>query len=141
MLSLYNRNRHDSGLCSVLTFYHQYRIRNRLLSDVPLDRWRRNDRHTMHCVDKIRKQLMCHVDITLHGSENYVGFDNGPRDGYQCRDLKTIQNWALAHTWSDYRNYLTNVLKYDPVATENRSIAENDRAGGKLRWDATVTGH
>ncbi|CAI0654459.1 unnamed protein product [Colletotrichum noveboracense] len=32
-----------------------YRIRNRLISNVPMDKWPRNDIHTMHCVDHLRE--------------------------------------------------------------------------------------
>lgn len=48
-----------------------------------------------------------------------------------------IQNWALEHTWTGYREYLDDVLKFDALESEKQAIAENDEAGGGLRWEDT----
>jgi hypothetical protein len=86
----------------------------------------------------IRMQLMCHTDLSLHGTKDLVGFDLPPQN-YQCRDLGAIQNWVEAHGWPEFRNYMADVLKFDAVAMEKKVVAEEReferKTGTKLRWD------
>lgn len=80
--------------------YRQYRIRQRLLKPGA-----GNDRHTMHCFDHLRTQLMCNPRLTLDGSIDYVAFDVHP-DGLQCKDLSAIQSWARARNWHGYEDHI-----------------------------------
>ena len=55
---------------------------------------------------------MCHADISLSGSQEYVSFNNHT-EGQKCRDLGALQRWATAHSWLGYRDYLKNVVGFD----------------------------
>ncbi|KAK0377256.1 hypothetical protein CLIM01_05406 [Colletotrichum limetticola] len=107
-----------------------YRIRNRLTSNIPLEKWPRNDIHTMHCVDHIRNDLMCHADISLSGSDEYVSFNS---HGYnqKCRDLGALQRWAKRHSWAGYKDYLEGIVGYDFNEAERVNMA----TAGKGHWN------
>jgi len=116
-----------------------YRIRNRLLSEIPLEVWPRNDIHTMHCIDHIREDLMCNADLSLRGSTNYVSFDTTTSAGDQCRDLDAVQRWAFQHRWSGFFEYMNDVLHLDPVSTEKevmrQKIELEKEFGRKIPYD------
>ncbi|KAF4774266.1 hypothetical protein HER10_EVM0010977 [Colletotrichum scovillei] len=97
-----------------------YRLRNRLTSDIPLEKWPRNDIHTMHCVDHIRNDLMCH----------YVSF-NSHSHNQKCRDLGALQRWAKRHSWTGYKDYLEGVVGYDFNEAERVNMA----TAGKGHWN------
>ncbi|KAK1590318.1 uncharacterized protein LY79DRAFT_590519 [Colletotrichum navitas] len=107
-----------------------YRIRNRLISNFTLDQWPRNDIHTMHCLDHIRNDLMCHADISLSGSDEFVSFNSHGHD-QKCRDLGAIQAWARKHSWPGYRDYLRSVIGYDLNEAERVNMA----TAGKGHWN------
>ncbi|OHE91932.1 hypothetical protein CORC01_12782 [Colletotrichum orchidophilum] len=107
-----------------------YRIRNRLTSKIPLEKWPRNDIHTMHCVDHIRNDLMCHADISLSGSDEYVSF-NSHSHHQKCRDLGALQKWAKQHGWVGYKEYLEGDVGYDPIEAERVNMA----TAGKGHWN------
>ncbi|KZL77786.1 ABC transporter [Colletotrichum tofieldiae] len=107
-----------------------YRIRNRLISNVTLDKWPRNDVHTMHCLDHIRNSLMCHADISLSGSDEFVSFNVHDHD-QKCKDLGAIQRWAREHDWPGYSEYLQTVVGYDPIEAER----VNMMTAGEGRWN------
>lgn len=87
-----------------------YRIRNKLTSSVSLDEWPRNDEHTLHCLDYIREQLMCHPDLMLDATEDMVHFDINP--GHQCRNSDDITAWSIAHHWEGHRQFLIDTEGY-----------------------------
>ncbi|KAK2002103.1 hypothetical protein LX36DRAFT_627517 [Colletotrichum falcatum] len=107
-----------------------YRIRNRLISNITLDRWPRNDIHTMHCLDHIRNDLMCNADVSLSGSDEFVSFNRHGRDP-KCRDLGAIQAWARDHSWPGYSDYLQSVVGFDPNEAERVNMA----TAGKGHWN------
>ncbi|TDZ32347.1 Phenylalanine aminomutase [Colletotrichum spinosum] len=107
-----------------------YRIRNRLISKVPLDKWPRDDIHTMHCLDHIRNDLMCNVDLSLSGSSEYISFNHGHR-GKKCRDLGAVQEWSRRNAWTGYREYLKDVIGFDLMEAERANLA----AAGGGHWD------
>ncbi|EXF83920.1 hypothetical protein CFIO01_03943 [Colletotrichum fioriniae PJ7] len=107
-----------------------YRIRNRLTSNIPLEKWPRNDIHTMHCIDHIRNDLMCHADISLSGSDEYVSF-NSHSHHQKCRDLGALQRWAKRHSWAGYKDYLEGVIGYDFNEAERVNMA----TAGKGHWN------
>ncbi|KAK1984689.1 hypothetical protein LZ30DRAFT_820873 [Colletotrichum cereale] len=107
-----------------------YRIRNRLISNLTLDQWPRNDIHTMHCLDHIRNDLMCHADISLSGSDEFVSFNRHDHD-LNCRDLGAIQEWAGEHSWPGYSDYLQSVIGYHPIEAERVNMATS----GKGHWN------
>ncbi|KXH44073.1 hypothetical protein CSIM01_04377 [Colletotrichum simmondsii] len=107
-----------------------YRIRNRLTSKIPLEKWPRNDIHTMHCVDHIRNDLMCHADISLSGSDEYVSF-NSHSHHQKCRDLGALQRWAKRHRWAGYKDYLEGVVGCDFNDAERVNMA----TAGKGHWN------
>ncbi|KAK1959928.1 hypothetical protein LY78DRAFT_590623 [Colletotrichum sublineola] len=107
-----------------------YRIRNRLISNITLDRWPRNDIHTMHCLDHIRNDLMCHADISLSGSDEFASFNRHDHD-QKCRDLGAIQAWAREHSWPGYSDYLQRVVGFDPDEAERVNMA----TAGKGHWN------
>ncbi|KAH8803546.1 hypothetical protein F5884DRAFT_904063 [Xylogone sp. PMI_703] len=81
-----------------------YRLRNKILSDTPIAETPRGHMHTLHCIDYIREQLMCHADMTLQGTDDYVHYINNK--GYQCRDFSAIQTWVNEHKWPGHRTYI-----------------------------------
>ncbi|KAK2042487.1 hypothetical protein LZ31DRAFT_623628 [Colletotrichum somersetense] len=107
-----------------------YRIRNRLISNITLDQWPRNDIHTMHCLDHIRNYLMCHAAISLSGSDEFVSFNRHGHD-QKCRDLAAIQTWAREHSWPGYSDYLQSVVGYDASEAERVKMAN----AGKGHWN------
>ncbi|TDZ32915.1 Phenylalanine aminomutase [Colletotrichum trifolii] len=107
-----------------------YRIRNRLISKVPLDKWPRDDIHTMHCLDHIRNDLMCNVDLSLSGSSEYISFNHG-HQGKKCRDLGAVQDWSRRNAWTGYRKYLVDVIGFDLMEAERANLA----AAGGGHWN------
>ncbi|TEA17327.1 Phenylalanine aminomutase [Colletotrichum sidae] len=107
-----------------------YRIRNRLISTVPLDKWPRDDIHTMHCLDHIRNDLMCNVDLSLSGSSEYISFNHG-HHGKKCRDLGALQDWSRRNAWTGYRKYLKDVIGFDLMEAERANLA----AAGGGHWN------
>jgi hypothetical protein len=93
----------------------------------------------MHCIDHIREDLMCNLDVSLHGSTDYVSFDTRIPAGQQCRDLDAVQRWALEHTWSGFFEYSNDVLHLDPVSTEREVMRQKveleKELGRKLPYD------
>jgi hypothetical protein len=89
----------------LLTQRPQYRIRNRLLSGevVPND-----DNHTLHCVDYLREQVMCHGDLTLESTKNYYTFDTNY--GHSCRDHSALKEWIDRHKWAGHKEYIAENL-------------------------------
>jgi len=87
-----------------------YRIRNKLTSSMSLEQWPRNDEHTLHCLDYIREQLMCHPDLMLDATEDMIHFDINP--GHQCRSSDNITDWAIAHHWEGHRQFLIDTVGY-----------------------------
>ncbi|KAI8244843.1 Cyclochlorotine biosynthesis protein R [Colletotrichum sp. SAR 10_99] len=113
-----------------------YRIRNRLISNVPMEKWPRNDIHTMHCVDHLREEIMCNVDVSMSGSNEFVAFNNHNHDR-KCRDLAAVQRWAQEHTWLGYKDYLEGVIGYDANEAERVNMA----LAGKGQWNKANSTH
>ncbi|KXH68992.1 hypothetical protein CSAL01_06609 [Colletotrichum salicis] len=84
----------------------------------------------MHCVDHIRNDLMCHVGISLSGSDEYVSF-NSHSHHQKCRDLGALQRWVKRHSWTGYKDYLEGVVGYDFDEAERVSMA----MAGKGHWN------
>jgi len=101
----------------------QYRIRNRLISELPIAEWPRDDEHTLHCLDYIREQLMCHGDVLLEGTDDYISFKKN--HGHQCRDFDAIQGWALAHNWPGHREFLATVVGWNPLNLEHDFVVDH----------------
>lgn len=93
----------------------------------------------MHCVDHIRKDLMCNSDLSLHASSNYVDFGMQAPNGKQCRDLNAIQDWAERNAYSGFGGFLGGSLNYDPVKVEKevhrQRVAMEQKMGEKIPWD------
>ncbi|KAL0944520.1 uncharacterized protein CTRU02_202407 [Colletotrichum truncatum] len=113
-----------------------YRIRNRLISKIPLEKWPRNDIHTMHCVDHLRNDLMCNIDVSLSGSAGFVSFNVHGHDR-QCRDMTAVQKWALEHSWPGYKSFLEDVVGYDADEAERVNMA----VAGQGKWNKANSTH
>ncbi|KAK2054808.1 hypothetical protein LY76DRAFT_628684 [Colletotrichum caudatum] len=120
----------QTNLPSTINVFHSlhclYRIRNRLVSNITLDRWPRNAIHTVHYLDHIRNDLMCHADISLSGSDEFVSFNRHGQD-QKCRDLAAIQRWAREHSWPGYSDYLQSVVGYDANEAERANVAKANK--------------
>jgi len=85
-----------------------YRLRNRLTSNPPV---LSDDHHTLHCIDYLREQLMCHSDMTLEATNDYVQFDKNY--GHKCRDHDALREWTVEHTWKGHKKYLETTLGFE----------------------------
>jgi hypothetical protein len=60
------------------------------LSDLPF-------KHTLHCIDYLRRVLMCHGDLTLMDTNTDPGFKGyRPR---QCTDWEALREWVGENAW------------------------------------------
>ncbi|KAK3634594.1 hypothetical protein LTR56_015174 [Elasticomyces elasticus] len=75
-------------------FHQLRRIRKALIHPAELP----DNVHTLHCVDYIRQELMCNVDLTL----NHQGIDRSSITGppRMCRDFDAVRRWVLDHAWN-----------------------------------------
>ena len=73
---------------------------------------------------------MCHPDLSLHGTDDYVVFDNAPPDK-QCRDFSAIQRFAEAHVWTGSKEYWA---QFDWPDVDRRIEEELETHPG-IRWD------
>jgi hypothetical protein len=93
----------------------------------------------MHCIDHIREDLMCNVDVSLKGTMDYVSFGATARRGHQCRDLDAVQRWTLEHSWSGFYEYMHDVLHLDPVRAEKEGMRQKlqleKELGRKIPYD------
>lgn len=82
---------------------------------------------------------MCHADLTLHSSEDYIFFD-GFNQNLKCRDWSAVTNWTLAHTWGGYRDYLYGVIQYSAADVESmlQTLLEL-KPQLSSNWDLLVT--
>lgn len=72
---------------------------------------------------------MCHADISLSASGDYVSFNNHT-EGEKCRDLNAIQEWAGKHSWPGYAKYLDDVVGFNAREVESTLKTE----AGKGPW-------
>lgn len=57
--------------------------------------------HTLHCIDFLRRVLMCHADLTLFDSSIDPGFTGyGSR---QCMDWEAVTKWVSDNAWEKQR--------------------------------------
>jgi hypothetical protein len=57
--------------------------------------------HTLHCVDFLRRVLMCNADLTLMDTNIDPGFKGyGPR---QCVDWEAVREWLGKNAWDRQR--------------------------------------
>lgn len=93
----------------------------------------------MHCIDHIREDLMCNVDVSLRGSTDYVSFGTTARVGHQCRDLNAVQRWTFEHSWSGFYEYMHDVLHVDPISAEKETLRQKiqleKEIGRKIPYD------
>jgi len=80
-----------------------YRIRNRLLANIAVPN---DDVHTLHCVDYLREQVMCHSDITLQATQDYIVYDTNI--GHECRDHQALAKWVERYQWKEHKDYVSN---------------------------------
>ncbi|KAH8884349.1 hypothetical protein GQ53DRAFT_880091 [Thozetella sp. PMI_491] len=89
-----------------------YRIRTQLVSNETTNLWISQehpngegpDNHTLHCIDYIRQSLICHADITLQGTEDFLHYSEN--SGHQCKDYGAIMNWVHKNLWMDHHIWL-----------------------------------
>ena len=93
----------------------------------------------MHCIDHIREDIMCNVDVGLKGTMDYLSFGTTARGGHQCRDLEAVQRWTFEHSWSGFYEYMNDVLHLDPVRAETEVIRQKiqleKELGRKIPYD------
>jgi hypothetical protein len=64
------------------------------VSDLPF-------KHTLHCIDFLRRVLMCHADLTLMDTNTDPRFKGyGPR---QCMDWEAVRQWVGKNAWDIQR--------------------------------------
>jgi hypothetical protein len=63
------------------------------------------DSHTLHCVDWIREQVMCHSDISLRATDDFITFGDLSH-GHQCRDHDALVHWIAKYQWEGHKDYL-----------------------------------
>lgn len=73
---------------------------------------------------------MCYPDLSLHGTDDYVVFDNAP-DNRKCRDISAVQQWSKAHAWTGYKEYWA---RFDWIRIEGEIEMELKKHPG-IRWD------
>ncbi|KAH8658129.1 hypothetical protein BX600DRAFT_439298 [Xylariales sp. PMI_506] len=84
-----------------------YHVRNRLISKLPLDAWPRDDVHSLHCIDFLRQQVLCHGDVTLQGTDDFLHFSKNP--GHSCRDTNAIRGWVEERNWAGHAKWIENM--------------------------------
>ncbi|KAF1971707.1 hypothetical protein BU23DRAFT_555875 [Bimuria novae-zelandiae CBS 107.79] len=63
----------------------------------------RDDKHTLHCINYIRQQIMCHSDTTLGGTDDVHYSLN---KGHQCRDYEAVVRWTKNHEWTGHEKWI-----------------------------------
>ncbi|KAE9364266.1 hypothetical protein N431DRAFT_473862 [Stipitochalara longipes BDJ] len=101
-----------------------YRIRNRLIAQHPKTT---TDGHTLHCVDYLREQIMCHGDIILQATDNFIGFGD-LSIGHQCRDHDALVSWTKKHEWKGHKKFLEehNGIKFKEEVVDAHAATEVD---------------
>ncbi|KAK2603725.1 hypothetical protein QQS21_004101 [Conoideocrella luteorostrata] len=63
--------------------------------------------HIHHCLDYIRKTLMCNMDVTLSALDEKDLFNAESNYGvHECRDYEAITKWAKANEWKELPEWL-----------------------------------
>ncbi|KAI1453923.1 hypothetical protein F4805DRAFT_354207 [Annulohypoxylon moriforme] len=72
------------------------RIRERILSN----KTGPNDLHTLHCLNYLRQAVTCNVDLLLHVTYDYEGFDFD--QPHICRDFEAVERWVEKNEWKGF---------------------------------------
>ncbi|KAL4939578.1 hypothetical protein BDV06DRAFT_34199 [Aspergillus oleicola] len=72
--------------------------------DISLSEYRDNKtqsrswHHVAHCMDALRRQILCDADDTPRATERRKEVLSGVGQYRQCRDWKKLEEWAMGHT-------------------------------------------
>ena len=54
--------------------------------------------HISHCLDALRRQILCDADDTPRAVQRELDGVSGVRQNRQCRDWGELERWAKKHT-------------------------------------------
>lgn len=68
--------------------------------------------HTLHCIDYLRRTVMCNIDTALSTTVTFEDFGINSAQPHKCRDYDAVVSWANKNAWKGFMEY--HLLHGDP---------------------------